>query len=116
MDKQLLKQNYEKACNDYLRAFCKKHGFDSSYWIADEVGGIADCNGYYSVDLKTIRTDIDEDAKEEEFAKWYEYIVKASSLDVNTPNFHQWIHCCPRCSEDQLEELRKKREDFESYF
>lgn len=27
-DRELLRKNYEDACNAYLRAFCQKHGYD----------------------------------------------------------------------------------------
>lgn len=105
---QLLRQNYENACNAYLKAFCQKHGFHSSYWIADRIGEIADCNEFYSVDMADIRTDIDENASEEEFLKWYNYCLDACEFNLTQPNFHHWIHGCPRLSEEKLKDLRKK--------
>lgn len=44
-DRELLRKNYEDACNAYLRAFCQKHGYDEddavNSWAAGDVGGIA---------------------------------------------------------------------------
>ena len=116
MDKEKLKKNYEDACNAYLKAFCKKHDFyfSEAFWVGDDVGGIVDCNGGYDFDMATIRTDIDEDAPEEELIKWYDYIVDAMEFKLPTPNFHAWIHGCPRTSEAWFKDMRKMKEDFEN--
>lgn len=115
MDKQLLKQNYENACNAYLKAFCEKHDFyyEEAYWCGDDVGGIADCNTY-TFDMATIRTDIDEDAPKVELMKYYDYLVNASAFKMDLPNFHAWIHGCPRASKEWFSDMRKMREEFES--
>ena len=89
MDKETLKFNYAKACDDYLTAFCEKHGFDrdNSRWIADRPGEIADV-GDYSVDMQTIADDINLDAPEEEFFKWYDYTIEMGMLEaLRIPNF-----------------------------
>ena len=109
--RQLLKQNYEKACNAYLEAFCHKHNFQSSYWIANRVGEIADCNEFFSVDMADIRTDIDEDAPEKEFFDWYDYYIDASEFNITAPNFHNWLHGCPRTSQDEFKALRKQKQE-----
>ena len=45
---KLLKENYEKACNDYVRALLTLWGVDCKlgYWIGDEAGGVYDCDGW----------------------------------------------------------------------
>ena len=113
MDKQQLKQNYEKACNDYLRAFCEKHEFsiDDAFWVGDDVGGIA-LVGDINFCMATIRTDIDEDAPKEELMKYYDYIVNASAFKMTTPNFRSWIHGCPRTSKEWFERMYKMHDDF----
>lgn len=108
---QLLRQNYEKACQAYLDAFCHKHGFTQSYWIAGRIGEIADCNGFYSVNMADILTDINEDAPEKEFTEWYEYCLDASEFNLTQPSFHHWLKGCPRASEEELKALRKKKQD-----
>ena len=118
MDKELLKKNYSNACNNYLEAFCEKHefnGLDSplTYWIGDEPGGIANC-GDLIFDMATIITDIDEDAPEEELLKWYDYTVEASEFNLPTPNFHSWLHGCPRSTKETLDNLRRMKANLES--
>ena len=55
--------------------------------------------------MATIRTDIDNDAPEEEFIKWYDYCLKASEYNITTPNFISWVRGCPRTSKEKFEEL-----------
>lgn len=115
MDKQLLKQNYENACNAYLKAFCDKHDFyyEDAYWCGDDIGGTADCSTY-TFDMATIRTDIDEDAPKEELMKHYDYSLKAIEFGLAIPNFHAWIHGCPRTSKEWFEDMRVRRKSFEN--
>nr|WP_295440286.1 hypothetical protein [uncultured Prevotella sp.]DAV55020.1 MAG TPA: hypothetical protein [Caudoviricetes sp.] len=115
MDKQLLKQNYENACNAYLKAFCDKHDFyyEDAYWCGDDIGGIADCSTY-TFDMATIRTDIDEDAPKEELLKYDEYCLNALEFKLPAPNFHAWIHGCPRTSDEWFKMMHNAKEDFEN--
>lgn len=115
MSKEKLRLDYENACNAYLMAFCEKHGFDfeESYWCGDEVGGIADCSTY-TFDMATIRTDIDEKAPESELMRHYDYCLDAIEFGLAIPNFHAWIHGCPRTSKGWFVNMRKMREDFEN--
>jgi hypothetical protein len=105
-----IKKNYEKSCNQYLRAFCEKHEFDydDDAWVAGNVGGVANVADYF-VDMETIRTDIDCDAPEDEFVKYQDYCLRASCLDVSVPNFHAWLKGCPRKSDEELAKLERFR-------
>lgn len=113
IDKQQLKQNYENACNAYLKAFCEKHDFsiEDAFWVGDDVGGILNV-GDMDFDMATIRIDIDEDASEEELIKWYDYILEASTFKLPTPNFHAWIHGCPRTDSEWFKARHKEYENF----
>lgn len=108
--RKLIRTHYEDACNEYLIAFAQKHDFDSYYWIADRIGEIADFNEFYSVDMADIRTDIDMDAPEPEFIKWYEYCLDAIELHLTHPNFRSWLHGCPHASAEEIERLRKEKQ------
>lgn len=113
MDKQKLKHGYENACNAYMREFCEKHDFSikDAFWVGDDVGGILNV-GDMDFDMETIRTDIDEDAPEEELFKWYDYILDALEFKLTKPNFHAWIHGCPRTNKEWFEKMHKMHEDF----
>lgn len=101
-----IKQAFETACNAYLKAFCEKHGYDyeSCVWI--DMGNIVDIADY-CVDLNTIRIDIDKEAPEKEFVKWYDYTLRLGMVDheISTPNFESWLKGCPRRSEEEILEL-----------
>jgi hypothetical protein len=108
-----LKQDYRDACNAYLRAFCEKHGYSygspDTWWVGDDAGGIA-VIGDYTVDMATIRTDIDLDAPEPEFLAYYDYCIRATNLDISVPNFRSWVQGCPRRTEKSLARLERMKE------
>lgn len=109
----LLHRNYAVACNAYLQAFCSKHGFDydDTFWVANQPGTIAQIADY-SVDMSVITTSIDEDAPADEFFRWYDYTLDALDLNLAVPNFHSWLHGCPRASGEEIASLRQKRKAF----
>lgn len=53
-----LKQNYDKACNEYIEYFSKKQYMQFEFWVADEVGGVA-CFGDYFFSMTDIILDIE---------------------------------------------------------
>lgn len=105
---------YTLGCIEYLRLFCEKHGFDyedaKDAWVGNEVGGVV-CIGDYFTDMGVIIADIEMDAPEDEFIKWYDYSLVANEFGLNVPNFKSWVKGCPRTSEETFERLRKLRQD-----
>jgi len=63
--KTALQINLENAINDYIRVFVKKHGYEFSYWVSGEVGGIACFIDQYYFNFDDIRNDIDKKVKRE---------------------------------------------------
>ena len=111
-NKELVKRKYEDACNDYLKLFCEKHGFDYddavNSWVGGEAGGtclLADL----AVSFDEMKVDIDNDVNKEEFYSYYEYAIEAYGLGFNCPNYNNWIRGCPRLSEEQIESIRKAK-------
>lgn len=110
--KEVLKNNYEIACNAYLEAFCDKHGFDYDVakddWVANVVG---DCCmlGDFCVSFDDMRTDIDMDAPKEEYFNYYDYYLEAYELGFICPNYANWLRGCPRLSEEQRKSLRESK-------
>lgn len=111
-NKELVKRKYEDACNDYLKLFCEKHGFDYEEavksWVADEVGGVCWLSDF-AISFEDMKTDIDMDAPKEEYWSYHEYAVEAYGLGFNCPNYKNWTRGCPRLSEEQIESIRKAK-------
>ena len=109
MSKEQAKEYFVKGCNEYLRLFCEKHDFDyeeaKESWVANCVGDVT-CVGDIFVGMQTIIADIEMDAPEEEFVKWYDYNLVAHEFGFNTPNFESWLRGCPRVSEETFNKLQ----------
>jgi hypothetical protein len=115
MEKIVLKAYYEKACNDYLKAFCKKHGFyfSDAYWVADEVGTVAGVADYF-FDMQTIIADIDAGADKYELIKWYDYCLEIQA--EATTDYKNWLKGCPRKSPEEIEGMKKHIEELKMNF
>lgn len=109
-----LKQNYENACHAYVQAFCDKHEYEyePDMWVAGDVGGIICISDLY-IGLDDIRIDVDKDAPEDEFIKWYDYTMKLAMLDAKYPNYDNWLRKCPIKSEAEILEMEKLRAKIE---
>ena len=109
MSKEKAREHFVKGCNEYLRLFCEKHDFDyeeaKESWVANCVGDVT-CVGDIFVGMQTIITDIEMDAPEEEFIKWYDYNLVAHEFGFATPNFESWLRGCPRVSEEAFKKLQ----------
>ena len=117
MSKAKAKEYFVKGCNEYLRLFCEKHDFDyeeaKESWVANCVGDVT-CVGDIFVGMQTIITDIEMDAPEEEFIKWYDYNLVAHEFGFNTPNFESWLRGCPRVSEETFKKLQGLKNDLDN--
>ena len=110
-----LKLNYTAACNAYMAAFCEKHGFDyePDAWVGGTPGGIAEINDLF-VSMDDMRADIDRDAPEEEYAKYYNYCLRVGSIaggELKTPNYESWLRGCPRINEERIARMEELQRD-----
>lgn len=117
MSKEKAREYFVKGCNEYLRLFCEKHDFDyeeaKDSWVANCIGDVT-CVGDIFVGMQTIITDIEMDAPEDEFIKWYDYNLVAHEFGFNTPNFESWLRGCPRVSEDTFKKLQGLKNDLDN--
>jgi hypothetical protein len=117
MSKEKAREYFIKGCNEYLRLFCEKHDFDyeeaKDSWVANCVGDVT-CVGDIFVGMQTIITDIEMDAPEDEFIKWYDYNLVAHEFGLNTPNFESWLRGCPRVSDDAFKKLQGLKNDLDN--
>lgn len=116
MSKELARAHFIKGCNEYLRLFCEKHDFDyeeaKESWVANCVGDVT-CVGDIFVGMQTIIADIEMDAPEDEFIKWYDYNLVANEFGFTTPNFESWLRGCPRVSEETFKKLQGLKNDLD---
>ena len=105
--KDELKNNYEKACNDYLQYFCKVYEFhyDPYYWVGGQVGTIVCVDDYY-FSLDDIIFCVENEVIKKELLEWYDYCVEAGGLGFSTINLSSWVKGAPRKSEEELEKVR----------
>lgn len=111
-ERELLRKNYEDACQAYLKAFCQKHGYDYddavSSWDFDGRRGIVSV-GDEVVSIDDIIIDIDTEAPKGAYAEWYNYCLRISSisskLSINTPNYERWLDGCLRKTEENIAAL-----------
>ena len=117
MSKEKAKEYFVKGCNEYLRLFCEKHDFDyeeaKESWVANCVGDVT-CVGDIFVGMQTIITDIEMDAPEAEFLKWYGYNLVANEFGFTTPNFESWLRGCPRVPQESFDKLEALQKDLEN--
>lgn len=117
ISKEKAKQLYEDGCNAYLQLFCEKHEFDfedaKDCWVSGDVGSITECGDYF-VGMQTIIDDIELDAPEDEFFKWYDYCLRANDLGLDVPNFKSFVKGCPRTSEETLTKLESIKNELKT--
>ena len=105
---RMLKENYEKACNDYLHVLarmwewdCKSYGF----WIGDEVGGIYSYGEQLFINMDNIIYVVENDISYSTYMEWLDYTVWASEFGQSIPNLKSWVSGCPRVDQATQEKL-----------
>ena len=110
-----LREDYNKTCDAYLRAFCEKHDYDydPAAWVANDPGGIAEIAEMF-VAMADVITDIDRDAPEDEYVKYYDYSLRVGSIaggELTVPNYDNWLRGCPRMDEAQISRLEELQQN-----
>lgn len=111
--KRMLKVNYDAACNAYLEALLKMWELDAhyGYWIGDEVGGVYDYDGGFTINMDDIIYCVENGVTERQYYEWQEYICDASEFGFDLPNLKSWMHGCPRTPQEVFEHLRGLKKD-----
>lgn len=82
-----LKQNYESACNEYVKAFAKKQGLVFDYWIGDEVGGIASFSCQYFFNMSDMVIDIETKQPKFLILKWHDELTICHPKTMNYKSY-----------------------------
>ena len=111
--KEILKENYEKACNDYVRTLLTLWGVDykCGYWIGDEVGGVYDIDGWITISMQEIVYCVENGVTYEEYEQWQDYGIKCAEYNLPTLNLNAWHKGAPRHDFTKLDALKKDLDD-----
>lgn len=110
---KLLKENYEKACNDYVRALLTLWGVDykCGYWIGGDVGGVYDANGWMLLNMQDVMYCVENGVTTEEYEQWQEYGIKCAEYNLPILNLNAWHKGAPRHDFTKLDAAKKALED-----
>jgi glutathione S-transferase len=112
--KQQLKEQWKKACRDFLDELLRMWELDAhyGYWIADEDGTLYDYgDGMFTINMDNIIYCVLGDITREQYMEWQEYICDAAEFDFPLPNLRSWMRGCPRTPPEAFEKLRKLKQD-----
>ena len=107
---KLLKENYEKACNDYVRALLNLWDLDGryGYFIGDEVGGVYDYgDGIFTIGMQDIVYCVENGVTKQEYEEMLEYCCKCVEYNLPTMNINAWHKGAPRHDFTKLDAAKK---------
>lgn len=111
--KAKLKEQFEQACNGYLCELISMWELNAyyGYWIGEEVGGVYDYGGMFTINMDDIIYCVEHDVTALQYQEWQDYICDAAEFGFVTPNLRSWMHGCPRTTQETFEKLRKLKAD-----
>ena len=111
--KAKLKEQFEQACNGYLCELINMWELNAyyGYWIGEEVGGVYDYGGMFTINMEDIIYCVEHDVTESQYQEWQEYVCDAAEFGFVTPNLRSWMNGCPRTTQETFEKLRKLKAD-----
>lgn len=111
--KELLKKNYEDACNEYVKALLTLWDLSihNGYWIGDEVGGIYDIDGWITIGMQEIIYCVENNVMSKEVEEWQDYYIKCHDYNLPTMNLNAYHKGAPRHDFSKLDALRKELND-----
>lgn len=109
----ILRDNYEKACKDYLNALKAIWDYDTTYgyWVSDEIGGTYCFDSDIFINMDDIIYCVTNSISRETYAEWLDYCVWAADFNQTTPNLKSWCMGCPRVDKATREKLTDMQMD-----
>lgn len=109
--KQMLKKQWRKACNGYLVELLRMWELDAyyGYWIAEEIGGVYDYGGSFTIGMDDIIYSVEHDVTQQQYMEWQDYICDAAEFGFDQPNLKSWMKGCPRTPAETFRRLRELR-------
>jgi len=115
MNKTEIKENFEKACEDYLKTLCEMFElpYEQDAWVAGDIGSIANVGDYY-FSFEEIRYIVDNNLTFNEYLQYYDYCLEAYDYGITAPNLESWHKGCPRATKEEFANIRKAKQDLEN--
>lgn len=112
-EKRNLKGLWELACNGYLMTLLDMWELDSyyGYWIGEEVGGVYDYGGTFTIGMDDIIYCVEHDVTESQYKEWLDYCSAATDFNMTTPNLKSWMMGCPRTDQETFRKLYEIKAD-----
>lgn len=114
--KRQLKEQWKKACRDFLGELLRMWELDAhyGYWIGNEEGCVYDYgDGMFTINMDDIIYCVLADVTREQYMEWQEYICDAAEFGFDTPNLRSWHRGCPRTEQAVFAELRALKADLD---
>lgn len=108
----LIRNRYEKVCNEYVAQLCSMWNQDIAYgwWVNNEVGGIWCYGDFISLNMSDIVYIVNNNIEEEDVINWLDYVSTAVIYGLSCPNLKSWVNGCPRLSTEDIQKLQKIKE------
>ena len=82
-----LKKQYEYSCNEYVKKFSNKQGYEFTDWVSNDVGGIAVFIEQYFFNFSDIIYDINNKCPKGKIFEWQDYNVEIEDKWINYRSF-----------------------------
>ena len=114
--KELLKKNYEDACDAYVKAMLESFEISRKdcWWVANEVGGVFAVGDMLFLDIQDIVYIVDNNISYEDCLAWQDYNLRANEFNFNTLNIKAWHMGAPRVPQETFDKLRKMQDELEN--
>ena len=101
-NKDILKKQYDKACNGYLCELLRMWELDAhyGYWNSDKPGTIYHYGDTHNLTMEDIIYIVENDIEEDEVLAWEDYTLNACEFGFPTPNLRAWHMGCPRTPQE----------------
>jgi hypothetical protein len=114
---RVLKENYEKACKDYLLALLNMWELDAKngFWVGNNTGGVYAHEADISLNMSEIIFCVENNISIEAYWKYVEYCTKCSEYNFNIPNLPSYFKGCPLVPQETFDKLDGMKQHLADY-
>jgi hypothetical protein len=114
--KELLKKNYEDACEAYVKAMLESFEIDRKdcWWVGDEVGDVFMVGDMLTLGMCEIVYVVENNISYDECIEWEDYNLWANEFNFNRLNLKSWHMGAPRVPQETFDKLRKMKDELKN--